>query len=76
MRKKINPKALCSSENYRESKKVHNDFLKREHEIFITLDIEVTKVKKPYIICFGKYCQVTEKEALFLKVKGYTIYYR
>ena len=33
MRKRINRKALCSSENYRASRIAHQEYLKEQHEI-------------------------------------------
>lgn len=34
MRNRINRNAICSSENYKASRKVHRDFLKEKHDHF------------------------------------------
>lgn len=39
MRKRINRNAVCSSENYSASKRVHADFLKEKHDHFCGLMI-------------------------------------
>lgn len=58
MRKKINRKAICSSDNYELSKKVHKEYLREIHENF---NIEIT-VKIPYIKCFGTLIKITIEE--------------
>ena len=58
MRKKINRTAICSSDNYELSKKVHKEYLREIHENF---NIEIT-VKIPYIKCFGNLLQITIEE--------------
>lgn len=58
MRKKINRKAICSSDNYELSKKVHKEYLREIHENF---NIEIT-VKIPYIKCFGTLVKITIEE--------------
>lgn len=59
MRKKINRAAVCSSDNYELSKRVHRKYLQEIHENF---DIEIT-VKIPYVKCFGKLIKITIAEA-------------
>ena len=34
-RYRVNPNAICSSKNYKQSKKLHMDMLKRNHEVFM-----------------------------------------
>lgn len=51
MRKRVNRRAICSSENYELSKKLHLDFLKEKHSHFkdirvsgeLSIDIPVIK---------------------------------
>ena len=59
MRKKINRTAICSSDNYELSKRVHRAYLREIHESF---DIEIT-VKIPYVKCFGTLIKITMEEA-------------
>lgn len=37
MRKRINTKAICSSDNYRASKRVHKAMLERNHQAFTAM---------------------------------------
>ena len=39
MRKRFNRQAICSSDNYRASKKAHLDFLNEQHEHFSFLSV-------------------------------------
>ena len=39
MRKRFNRNAICSSDNYRASRKLHSDFLKEKHSHFCGLAI-------------------------------------
>lgn len=59
MRKRINRAAVCSSDNYELSKKIHRQYLKELHESF---SIEIT-VKVPYVRCFGNLIEITNEEA-------------
>lgn len=59
MRKKINRAAVCSSDNYELSKRVHRKYLQEIHDNF---DIEIT-VKIPYVKCFGKLIKITIAKA-------------
>lgn len=55
-RKRINLNAICSSENYKRSRKLHEEYI---HKVTIT-----TKIKHQYYIkVFGKLMQITEIEA-------------
>lgn len=66
MRKRINVAAICSSSNYISSKRAHIAFLRRTHELFISLlesgEIKitntqtVTKVQPSFVIVkiFGR----------------------
>lgn len=39
-RYRVNPNAICSSKNYKQSKKLHMDMLKRNHEVFMEMVIK------------------------------------
>lgn len=38
-RYRVNPNAICSSKNYKQSKKLHMDMLKRNHEVFMEMEV-------------------------------------
>lgn len=75
MRRKINRAAICSSENYSRSKKLHLDYLREKHSHFkeivvngeLTIDVPVLKdgmvtPKYKTIKVFGKEMRVTINE--------------
>lgn len=75
MRKRINRAAICSSDNYRSSRKAHLDFLKERHSHFcgiavsgkISIDVPVIKdnviqPKFKTIRIFGKEMTLTIEE--------------
>lgn len=43
-RYRVNPNAICSSKNYKQSKKLHMDMLKRNHEVFMEIAITPSEV--------------------------------
>ena len=63
-RYRINPNAICSSKNYKQSKKLHMDMLKRNHEVFMEMVIkeEIVIKKQAYIKVFGKLMAITPSE--------------
>ena len=63
-RNKINPNAVCSSKNYKQSKKLHMDMLKRNHEVFMEMVIkeEIVIKKQAYIKVFGNLIAITSDE--------------
>ena len=75
MRQRFNRQAICSSDNYRASKKAHLDFLNEQHEHFsflsvsgeITLDVPTInngkfQPKFKTIRIFGKEMRLTIEE--------------
>ena len=72
-RKRINPLAVCSSNNYRTSKRVHTEYLKATHEdrmkvinniVFNNYSEPVAKeihIGRPYIVIFGKKKYLTKE---------------
>lgn len=65
-RYRVNPNAVCSSRNYRQSKKLHMDMLKRNHEVFMEMVIkgEIVIRRQAYIKAFGNLIAVTPSEAV------------
>ena len=63
-RHRINPNAVCSSKNYEQSKKLHMDMLKRNHEVFMEMVIkgEIVIKKQAYIKVFGNLMAITPSE--------------
>lgn len=63
-RYRVNPNAICSSENYKQSKKLHMDMLKRNHEVFMEMVIkgEIVVKKQAYIRVFGNLMAITPSE--------------
>lgn len=56
-RYRVNPNAICSSKNYKQSKKLHMDMLKRNHEVFMERVIKGEKV-------FGNLIAITPSEVV------------
>ena len=63
-RYKINPNAICSSENYKQSKKLHMDMLKRDHKVFMEMVMkeEIVIKRQAYIKVFGNLIAITPSE--------------
>ena len=63
-RHKINSNAICSSENYKQSKKLHMDMLKRNHKVFMEMVIkeEIAIKRQAYIKVFGNLIAITPSE--------------
>lgn len=67
-RQHFNLNRICSSENYETSRKVHQDFIRRQHEQNIVEVREVTESitvsQRCYTSCFGKLIEITEIDAV------------
>ena len=63
-RYRINPNAICSSKNYKQSKKLHMNMLKRNHEVFMEMVIkeEIVIKRQAYIKIFGNLIDITPGE--------------
>ena len=63
-RYKINSNAICSSKNYKQSKKLHMDMLERNHKVFMEMVIkgEIVIKKQAYIKVFGNLMAITPSE--------------
>lgn len=66
-RKRINYAAVCSSDNYKRSRELHNDYIRKVHEQNKEMVIEISKEIKTtlhaYVMCFGKRMEITLEEA-------------
>lgn len=64
-RYRINPNAICSSKNYKQSKKLHMNTLNRNHEVFMEMVIkeEIVIKRQAYIKVFGNLIAITSSEA-------------
>lgn len=63
-RYRVNPNAICSSKNYKQSKKLHMNILKRNHEVFMEMVIkeEIVIKRQAYIKVFGNLIAITSGE--------------
>ena len=68
-RYRVNPNAVCSSKDYKKSKKLHIKFLRENHKIFLEMvdKEEIVIKKKAYIKCFGRLVPVSPEEVIKLK---------
>lgn len=66
---RVNPNAVCSSKNYKQSKKLHMDMLKRNHKVFMemTTKEEIVIKKQAYIKVFGNLMAITPMEVTRLE---------
>lgn len=76
-RYRVNPNAICSSKNYKQSKKLHMNMLKRNHEVFMEMVIkeEIVIKRQAYIKVFGNLIAITSGEVARFE-KGMTIIWR
>lgn len=63
-RYRVNPNAICSSKNYKQSKKLHMDMLKRNHKVFMEMVMkgEIVIKKQAYVKVFGNLMAITPSE--------------
>ena len=63
-RYKVNPNAICSSENYKQSKKLHMDMLKRNHKAFMEMVLkgEIVVKRQAHVKVFGNLVAITPSE--------------
>ena len=63
-RYRINSNAICSSKNYKQSKKLHMDMLKRNHEVFMEMVVkeEIVIKRQAYIKVFGNLIAINPGE--------------
>ena len=76
-RYRVNPNAICSSKNYKQSKKLHMNMLKRNHEVFMEMVIKEKIVikRQAYIKVFGNLIAITSGEVARFE-KGMTIIWK
>lgn len=65
-RYKINPSAVCSSKNYKQSKKLHMNMLKENHEALMEMVMkeEIVIKRQAYIKVFGNLVAITPSEVV------------
>lgn len=63
-RYRINPNAVCSSKNYKQSKRLHMDMLKRNHEVFMEMVLkeEIVAKRQAYVKVLGNLVAITPSE--------------
>lgn len=63
-RYRVNPNTICSSKNYKQSKKLHMNMLKRNHEVFMEMVVkgEIVIKRQAYIKVFGNLIAITTGE--------------
>ena len=63
-RYRVNPNAICSSDNYEKSKRLHIKMLKRNHEVFMEMVIkeEIVIKRRAYIKVFDTLIAITPGE--------------
>lgn len=77
MRRRFKMSRVCSSENYKESKKYFLDYMARRYNVQISTVIEMLRIeakrgsvhKVAYVLCFGNYVRVDAAEATRRGVK-------
>lgn len=63
-RYRINPNTVCSSKNYKQSKRLHMDMLKRNHKALMEMVVkeEVVIKRQAYVKVFGNLVAITPSE--------------
>lgn len=84
-RQRINCQAVCSSENYAVSKKLHHKYLKDTHDERVKqiADMEITisnptvkhNHQRPYIMVFDTKVVLNQEDALYASRAGFKVYY-
>lgn len=66
-RKRINYAAVCSSDNYKRSRELHNNYIRKIHEqnkeIVFEISKEIKTTLHAYVMCFGRRIEITLEEA-------------
>ena len=63
-RYKVNPNAICSSKNYKQSKKLHMNMLKENHKALMEMVVkeEIVVKRQAYVKVFGNLVAITPSE--------------
>ena len=63
-RYKVNPNAICSSKNYKQSKKLHMNMLKENHKALMEMVVkeEIVIKRQAYVKVFGNLVAITPSE--------------
>ena len=82
MREHINRAAICSSDNYAASKRLHREYLKSTHESrvanisMMSVTTSVTNhIGRPYTNIFGHKVYLNASEASMANEAGITVHY-
>ena len=82
MRQRINRAAICSSDNYAASKRLHREYLKNTHEdrvaniAMMSVTTSVTNhIGRPYTNIFGHKVYLNASEASMANEAGITVHY-
>ena len=62
-RKRINYASVCSSDNYKRSRELHNDYIRKVHEQNKEISKEIKTTLHAYVMCFGRRIEITLEEA-------------
>lgn len=76
-RHRVNSNAVCSSQNYTQSKKLHREMLERNHDTLTQMIIreEIIIKKQAYVKVFGELMPLSQEEVIRLE-KEVTIIYK
>lgn len=63
-RYKVNPNDICSSKNYKQSKKLHMNMLKENHKALMEMVVkeEIVIKRQAYVKVFGNLVAITPSE--------------
>lgn len=81
MRQRINRAAICSSDNYAVSKRLHREYLKSTHEdrvaniAMMSFTGKGKHIGRPYAYVFGHKVYLSTSEANMVKEAGITVHY-
>lgn len=64
-RYRVNPNAICSSKDYKQSKRLHMNMLKENHKAFMEMVLreEIVIKRQAYVKVFGNLMAITSSEA-------------
>ena len=81
MRQRINRAAICSSDNYAASKRLHREYLKSTHKdrvaniAMMSVTNVVNHIGRPYTNIFGHKVYLNTSEASMANEAGITVHY-
>lgn len=81
MRQRINRAAICSSDNYVSSKRIHREYLKSTHEdrvaniAMMSFTSTGNHIGRPYANVFGHKVYLTASDVTMANEAGITVHY-